>query len=251
MTLLQALAVLAAGFWAGTINAVVGSGTLVTFPVLLAVGYPPVTANVTNSLGLVPGSVAALHGYRAELRGYWRRALGLAAGSAVGAIVGAILLLELPDEAFGKIVPVLIAGALVLVVLQPKISARVQARHDGREDRPPVAAVRAGVGLTGVYGGYFGAGQGILLFALLGSALRENLQRVNALRNLFAGTANAVSALVFVLVADVAYDAALLIAVGAAAGGVLGARLGRRLSPGALRGVVVVVGLAAIAQLVL
>lgn len=250
MTGLEAIAVLLAGFAAGTINAVVGSGTLVTFPVLLAVGYPPVVANVSNGLGLVPGSFAAVHGYRAELRGYWRHALGLAAGSALGAIAGAILLLELPAEAFSTIVPVLIAGALVLVAFQPRISAAVQARRGAHAHDGPGATVRGGVAVTGVYGGYFGAGQGILLFALLGSALREDLQRINGLRNLFAGTANAVSALVFVLVADVAYEAAALIAVGAAFGGVLGARIGRRLSPAALRGVVVVVGLAAIAQLV-
>lgn len=250
MTELEAIAMLLAGFAAGTINAVVGSGTLVTFPVLLAVGYPPVVANVTNGLGLVPGSFAAVHGFRAELRGYWRHALGLAAGSALGAIAGAILLLELPDETFSTVVPVLIAGALVLVAFQPRISAAVQARRGAHAPDGPGATVRGGVAVTGVYGGYFGAGQGILLFALLGSALREDLQRINGLRNLFAGTANAVSALVFVLVADVAYEAAALIAVGAACGGVLGARIGRRLSPAALRAVVVVVGLVAIAQLV-
>jgi uncharacterized membrane protein YfcA len=250
MTVLEAIAVLLAGLAAGTINAVVGSGTLVTFPVLLAVGYPPVVANVSNGLGLVPGSFTAVHSYRAELRGYWRRALGLTAGTAVGAVAGAILLLELPEDAFDTIVPVLIAGALVLVVFQPRISAAVQARRGAHAADGPGVAVRGGLALTGVYGGYFGAGQGILLFALLGSALREDLQRINALRNLFAGTANGVSSLVFVLVADVAYDAAALLAVGAAAGGVLGARIGRRLAPGTLRAVVVLVGLVAIAQLV-
>lgn len=250
MSVLDALAILAAGLSAGTINAVIGSGTLITFPVLLAVGYPPVTANVTNGLGLVPGSFAAVHGYRRELSGHWRGALLLALGSAAGAVAGAILLLELPAEWFETIVPVLIAGALVLVVFQPRVSAWVQARRPA--DAPEHGrALRAGVGLAGVYGGYFGAGQGIVLFALLGTALPDDLQRVNALRNLLAGTANGVSALVFVLVADVAYGAAALIALGATAGGVLGARIGRRLAPGTLRVVVVLVGTAAILQLVL
>jgi len=249
MSVLDVIAVLLAGLAAGTINAVIGSGTLVTFPVLLAVGYAPVVANVTNGLGLVPGSVAAVHGYRRELDGHWRPALVLAGGSACGAIAGAVLLLELPADWFRTIVPVLIAAALVLVVFQPRVSAWVVAR------RPAGApahsrGLRAGTTLTGVYGGYFGAGQGILLFALLGTALPDDLQRVNALRNLLAGTANGVSAVVFVLVADVAFGAAAVIAVGATLGGVLGARIGRRLEPRTLRILVVVVGVAAILQLV-
>ncbi len=244
------IVVLLAGLVAGTINAVAGSGTLVTFPALLAVGLPPVTANVSNGLGLVPGSFAAVHQYRHELRGRWREALGLARFSAVGAVLGAILLLALPAEWFRYVAPVLIAAALALILVQPRLSAWVAARRAeglaGNRHGLPL-----GIGLTGIYGGYFGAGQGIVLFAMLGTALPDNLQRVNALRNLYAGTANAVSALVFVLIADVDFRAAGLIALGAVAGGVLGARIGQRLSPGALRAVVVVVGLAAIAQLAL
>jgi len=250
LSLLETIAVLLAGLVAGTINAVAGSGTLVTFPALLAVGLPPVTANVSNGLGLVPGSFAAVHQYRHELRGRWREALGLARFSAVGAVLGAILLLVLPAEWFRYVAPVLIAAALVLIVAQPRLSAWVAARRAaglaGNRHGLPL-----GIGLTGIYGGYFGAGQGIVLFAMLGTALPDDLQRVNALRNLYAGTANAVSALVFVLIADVDFRAAGLIALGAVAGGVLGARIGQRLSPGALRAVVVVVGLAAIAQLAL
>lgn len=252
MTLLEAIALLAAGMCAGTINAVIGSGTLVTFPMLLAVGYPPVVANVTNGLGLVPGSATAVHGYRRELRGHWDHALRLAAMSAVGAVAGAILLLTLPAEAFRLVVPFLITGALVLVVLQPRIRARVVARRAERgPTHRPSRRLRTAIGVTGVYGGYFGAAQGVLLFALLGTSLPDDLQRVNALRNLLAGTANGVSALVFVVFADVAFEAAAVIAVGAAAGGVLGARIGRRLSPTALRIIVVIVGLAAIAQVLL
>jgi uncharacterized protein len=248
VTTLEALVVLLAGLGAGTINAVVGTGTLITFPVLLAVGYPPVVANVTNGLGLVPGAVTAVIAYREHLRARWRRAVGLAACTACGAVVGAVALLELPADWFRYVVVVLIATAVVLVVLQPRIAAAVAARRPRAADR---RGVEGGVGLIGVYGGYFGAGQGIMLFALLGSVLPDDLQRVNALRNLLAGTANAVSAVVFVAVADVAYGAAGLIALGAAVGGVIGARVGQRLEPGPLRALIVVVGLVAIAQLLL
>lgn len=255
MTVLEAIAILSAGLAAGTINAVIGSGTLVTFPVLLAVGYPPVVANTTNGLGLVPGSFTAAYGYRAELAGNWRSALLLASCSAVGAIAGAILLLELPADWFEVIVPVLIAGALLLVVFQPRVAAWVAGRREARTTTTVGSAentvgLRTGIGLTGVYGGYFGAGQGILLFALLGTALPDDMARLQGLRNLLAGTANGIAALVFVLVADISYGAAALVAVGAAAGGVLGARIGRRLSPTTLRALVVVVGIAAILQLV-
>lgn len=255
MTLLEAIAILAAGLTAGTINAVIGSGTLVTFPVLLAVGYPPVVANTTNGLGLVPGSITAAYGYREELAGDWRSVLLLAACSAVGAVAGAVLLLTLPEDLFAVVVPVLIAGALVLVVFQPRVAAWVAARREARAATSGPAeharGLRAGIGLTGVYGGYFGAGQGILLFALLGTALPDDMARLQGLRNVLAGTANGVAALVFVLVADVSYEAAALIAVGASVGGVVGARVGRRLAPTTLRALVVVVGIAAILQLVL
>jgi uncharacterized protein len=246
----EALLVLVAGLGAGTINAVIGSGTLITFPVLLAVGYPPVVANVSNNVGLVPGSIAAVHSWRGELRGRWRPALGMAAGSAVGSLIGSILLLALPDSSFEAAVPLLIAAALALVVLQPRISAAVQARRreGGRSGGP---LMRAGVFATGVYGGYFGAAQGILLFALLGNAVRDDPQHANALRNLFAGTANAVAAVVFLAVADVAFLPVVLLAAGATVGGRVGARVGKRLSPAALRGVVVAVGLTAIVRLAL
>ena len=249
MSAAEALLVLVAGLGAGTINAVIGSGTLITFPVLLAVGYPPVVANVSNNVGLVPGSLTAVHGYRSELAGRWRQALGLATASAVGSLLGAILLLSLPESAFEVIVPLLIAGALVLVAFQPRISRWVEARRrPGSARGGPL--LRGGIFATGVYGGYFGAAQGILLFALLGTALPDDLQHANALRNLLAGTANGVAAVVFLLAADVAWLAVLLLALGAAVGGVIGARIGRRLSASALRVVVVAVGLTAVVRLV-
>jgi uncharacterized protein len=248
VSLLECLLVLAAGMFAGTINTVVGSGTLVTFPVLLAVGYGPVTANVSNTLGLVPGSVSGAIGYRAELAGQRSRILTLGSASLIGGIVGAILLLSLPSEAFAAIVPALIALALVLVVLQPRLARALTARRG--EVRPHGGPLLwSGVFGTGVYGGYFGAAQGIILLALTGIALPEDMQRLNALKNVLAGLVNGVAAVVFIIFATVAWLPALLIAVGSAAGGQIGARIGRRLSPALLRGVIVVVGLAAIVQL--
>jgi uncharacterized membrane protein YfcA len=229
---------------------VVGSGTLITFPVLLAFGYAPVTANVTNTLGLVPGSAAGAYGYREELRGQWRRTGRLACASFAGAAAGAVLLLSLPATAFKTIVPAFIAVALVLVVAQPRLSAWLAARGSAPTARAGWLMMLGAFG-TGVYGGYFGAAQGILLLAILGLGLPESLQRVNAVKNVLAGLTNLTAAALFVFIAHIAWDAAALIAAGAACGGVLGARVGRRLPPAVLRGVIVVVGVSAILQLVL
>ena len=245
----EILAIALAGLAAGTVNTVVGSGTLITFPVLLAFGYAPVTANVSNTIGLVPGSVSGAIGYRRELEGQRTRALRFALASALGAATGAVLLLVLPDEAFKAIVPFFIAIALLSVVFQPRLDRLVADR------RPPPDAhgtglPRLGVYLAGVYGGYFGAAQGILLLAILGLALPDGLQRINALKNVLAGVVNGVAAIVFILVADIAWGPAGLIAAGSVIGAQLAARYGRRMSVQALRAVIVAVGLAAIVQLV-
>jgi uncharacterized membrane protein YfcA len=248
VSLPECLLVLAAGVFAGAINTVVGSGTLVTFPVLLAVGYGPVTANVSNTLGLVPGSISGAIGYRAELAGQRRRIITLGSASVLGAILGAVLLLSLPSGAFEAIVPVLIALALVLVIIQPRVGRALAARRERvRPHGGP--ALWAGVFGTGVYGGYFGAAQGVILLALTGIAIPDDLQRLNALKNVLAGVVNGVAAVIFVCFATVAWLPALLLAVGSGIGGQIGARIGRRLSPAVLRGVIVVVGVAAIAQL--
>ena len=250
MSAAEIIAVVAAGFGAGTINALIGSGTLITFPVLLAVGYPPVVANVSNNVGLVPGAVSSAWAYRRELEGGGPRLRRFTPATAAGANVGAILLLTLPAAAFEAIVPVLIAISLVLVVFQPRITRWIMARR--RVHRPhggPLLVV--GIFATGIYGGYFGAGQGILLFGLLASSLGGDLRHVNAIRAVLAGTANLVAAIVFLFIADVAWLPAALIAAGATAGGLFGAGVARSLSDRWLRAIVVAVGLAAIAQLVL
>jgi uncharacterized protein len=249
VSLLECVAVLAAGVFAGAINTVVGSGTLVPFPVLLAIGYGPVTANVSNTLGLVPGSISGAIGYRAELAGQHRRIVALGSASLLGGITGAVLLLSLPSAVFDAVVPALIALALVLVLVQPRLARALAARR--QEVRPHGGPMLwSGVFGTGIYGGYFGAAQGIILLALLGIAIPEDLQRLNALKNVLAALINGVAAVIFVFFASVAWLPALLLAVGSSAGGQLGARIGRRLSPAVLRGVIVVVGVAAIVQLV-
>ena len=249
MGVAEIAAITAAGMAAGGINTLVGSGTLITFPVLLAFGYSPVTANVSNTIGLVPGSASGAWGYRRELAGQRTRTLRFALASVLGGITGAILLLELPESAFEAIVPAFIALALVLVVLQPRLD-RIVAEHRPPPDAHGTGLPRVGVYFAGVYGGYFGAAQGILLLAILGVALPDDLQRVNALKNVLAGVVNGVAALVFIAVADVAWGPAALIAAGSVVGAWLAARYGRRLSPEALRATIVVVGIAAIVQLV-
>ena len=254
MSPLEALLVLVAGVWAGAINTLVGSGSLVTFPVLLAVGYSPLTANVSNNLGVVPGSVSGAYGYRRELRGQRARLLRFAPVSALGGVGGAVLLLALPASAFEAIVPLFVAAGVVLVIAQPRINRRLARRRAagaGARATHGGAPALAATGLTGVYGGYFGAAQGILLLAILGIAIDDDLERVNALKVVLAGLVNFVAAIVFVLAAHIAWGAVALIAVGSALGGQLGAHAGRRLPAPALRAVIVVVGLAAIAKLLL
>lgn len=265
MSAVEIAAVLLAGVWAGAINTVVGSGTLITFPTLLAVGVPPVTANISNNIGLVPGSVAGAVGYRRELVGQRDRVVRLLVASLIGGLVGAGLLLVLPPDAFETIVPGLILLGVVLVVLGPRLASVVAARAEARAAAGD-APVRDGawwvwpaVLLTGVYGGYFGAAQGVLLMAFLGIGINESLQRLNAAKNVLASAVNAVAGVVFVLVAELGlfgsdaeidWQVVAVIAVGAVVGGFLGASIGRRLPPAVLRTVIVVVGLVAVTVLV-
>ncbi|MEF9908231.1 sulfite exporter TauE/SafE family protein [Streptomyces sp. P9-A2] len=254
LSIWEALAVFAAGIGAGTINTIVGSGTLITFPVLLATGLPPVTATVSNALGLIPGSVSGAIGYRAELKGQRRLVLRLGVAAAVGGLTGAMLLITLPETAFETIVPVLVALALVLVVLQPRISARVQRRRARtgtvtKTDGGPV--LFGGLLLASVYGGYFTAAQGIIYLSLMGILLEDTIQRLNAVKNVLAAIVNSIAALFFLFVADFDWTAVLLIAVGSAIGGQIGAKVGRRLPAPVLRTFIVVVGTFAIVQLLL
>jgi uncharacterized membrane protein YfcA len=244
-------AIFFAGMAAGTINTVVGSGTLITFPTLLAIGISPVTANVSNTLGLVPGSLSGAIGYRRELSGQRARLVRLGTASVLGGVTGAVLLLVLPAEAFQAIVPVLIALGCVLVVFQPMISRKVAARAASRGvERPEHGAAWVWLLVygAGVYGGYFGAAQGVLLMAILGVGLTETMQRNNGTKNVLALLVNLVAAVVFVFVADMNWTVAGLIAVGSVIGGQIGATFGRRLPSWALRAFIVLVGVAALTQ---
>jgi uncharacterized protein len=249
--LIHAIVIVFAGLGAGAINAVVGSGTLITFPTLVAMGYPPVTATMSNAVGLVAGNVSGTWGYRRELRGQWNRLRWQIPASVIGAIVGAWLLLHLPATVFARVVPVLLIAALILVVIAPRIQAwaRARAEQSGRSvdevSSGRMAALTASTFAIGIYGGYFTAAQGILLVGAMGALLPESVQRMNAAKNLLALVVNVVAALAYTLVAfhRISWSVAGLIAVGSLLGGLLGARYGRRLSPNALRAAIVVVGL--------
>lgn len=243
--------ILLAGMGAGAINSLVGSGTLITFPTLVTLGFPPVTATMSNAIGLVAGGVSGTWGYRAELNGQWDRLRWQIPASLTGAAIGAFLLLHLPEKVFARVVPVLLVLALILVVIGPRIQAyaRRRAEEAGRsaEHVSParMAALVFGTFAVGVYGGYFTAAQGILLIGVMGALLPEDIQRMNAAKNLLSLLVNVVAAVGYTLVAfdRISWPAAGLIAAGSLVGGWLGARYGRRLSPNALRAVIVVVGL--------
>lgn len=241
-------AVFAAAAAAGAVNALVGSGTLVTFSTLVTLGVPPLTANVSNTVGLVAGSVAGSWGYRAELAEQPERIRRYVPSSLLGGATGAALLLVLPAAAFEAIVPALVGLGVVLVAVQPWVARRLSVSHNTHVVGGALPWLL--VYLVGIYGGYFGAAQGVLLIAILGALVDANLQRVNALKNVLAAVVNAVAALVFIVVADVDWGIALVMAVGSAIGGYLGAHYGRRLPAVVLRLFIIVVGLIAVVVLV-
>lgn len=253
----HAILIALAAFGAGAINSVVGSGTLITFPTLVALGFPPVTSTMSNAVGLVAGSVSGTWGYRRELRGQWDRLRWQIPASVTGAAVGAWLLLHLPEKVFVEVVPVLLITALLLVIAGPKIQAWARRRaEDAGRSAEHVSSRRMTVLvvstlLVGVYGGYFTAAQGILLIGAMGALLPESAQRMNAAKNLLALVVNVVAALAYTVAAfdRISWTAAGLIALGSLIGGWLGAHYGRRLSPKALRGIIVVVGLIGVYRL--
>lgn len=250
MNPLEVALLLLAGLAAGMINTIVGSGTLITFPTLLVLGFPPVVANVSNSLGLVAGGISGAWGYRHEIAGLRRMVLRLVPVSVTGAIVGALLLLWLPPAAFEAVVPVLILLAVVLVVIGPWVQRRAARRQTvGPGTTVQWPLVGAGVLLAGTYGGYFGAAQGVIVLGILGLLVPIGIQAANGVKNLLGMVVNLVSALVFLLVQPEVIDwtVVLIIAAGSLCGGLLGARVGRRLPAWALRSVVVGVGLVAVA----
>jgi hypothetical protein len=241
MTPWAALAIFAAGLAAGTVNVIVGSGSLITFPTLLALGYPPVLANVSNNVGLVPGSGSAVVAYRREMEGQRPRLVKLGAASLTGGITGAVLLLALPSSVFKAAIPALVLLATVLMAVQPRVSAWLAAR--GERQVHGGAPLLVGVFLTGIYGGYFGAAQGVILISLLAIFIDDDLQRLNGTKNALALLVNGVAAIVFVLSTHIDWSVAALIAAGSIVGGQLGGHYGRRLRADILRVCIVVVGL--------
>ena len=244
------LVVVLAGMGAGAVNAVIGSGSLITFPTLLAVGFSPVVANVSNNIGLVPGAISGALGFRRELKGQGRRARTLAMASGSGGLCGAALLLILPSEVFDTIVPVLVLAACAMMAAQPRLSIWVAGRRP-ENARDVGLAPMAIAFAAGIYGGYFGAAQGIILLSMLAVFVPDDLRRSNALKNVLAGTVNGVAALVFIFFADVAWNAVALVAIGAAAGGAIGATVGRRVPPQLLRTLVIVLCVAVAVRLIL
>lgn len=243
----DAILITIAGMAAGMINTVVGSGSLITFPTLIALGYPPVLANVSNNIGLVPGALSGAIGYRRELRGQGARLLRLVPASLIGGLAGSILLLQLPGTVFKRVVIVLILIALTLVILQPRMSRWLVARgHSRATVGLPLIVL---VGATGIYGGYFGAAQGIILIAVLSIFLTDDLQRLNGTKNVLTMSVNLVASATFIIATEVDWAVVACIAVGSVIGGQLGATVGRKLDPRALRAVIVIVGLSALIRL--
>lgn len=256
MELLSGVLVFFAGLWAGTINSVVGSGTLVTFPVLIALGITPVTASISNAMGLVAGNAAGAWGYRKELAGRGKQLLRLLPASLLGGITGAWLLLHLPEKVFHYAAPALIVLALLMVVFQPKLQQWVRNREENPEhairDRSHRTVLIVLVYLAGVYGGYFVAAQGILLVGILGVFMTGTIQNANAMKNILVLGVNIVAAASYLLFAFGRINWAVvgIIAVSSLIGGVVGSRVGRRLSPPVLRGVIFALGLVALGFMV-
>ena len=245
----EAAIIALAGLWAGLINAVVGSGTLVTFPVLVALGYSPVTATTSNAIGLITGSITGAVGYRSELAGEGRRLARYSVASLLGAVGGTVLLLSLPADAFETIVPVLVGISVVLVLVQPLLARRLGDRAAADRTGSPLLYVL--IFLVGVYGGYFAAAQGILLVGLMGLLLADPLQRLNAFKNTLAAVVNLVAGVIYAFVAPVSWPVVAILATSSIVGGLLGASVGKRLSPTVLRGAIVVIGVAAVVHLLL
>lgn len=247
VNLLDAALVVVAGLLAGAVNAVVGAGSLITFSTLVALGFPPLAANISSTLGLVPGSLSSAVGYRREYAGQRTRLIALLPASALGGFTGAILLLWLPAAAFNRIVPLLVLFSCAIVITQPMIS-RALARRD-RRPAGPNGWLRVVVFAISIYGGYFGAGAGFMFIAVLSTFLADELKRLNALRNLLAAVLNTVASIVLVALSHVAVAPVLLVAIGAIAGGQIGAAVGRRIDPQVLRLAISVFGVIVAARL--
>ncbi|OSM44746.1 sulfite exporter TauE/SafE family protein [Nesterenkonia sp. PF2B19] len=265
----QVLIIALAAVWAGAINTVVGSGTLVTFPVLVAMGFPPVTATISNAMGLIAGNITGTWGYRREIAQVGGTLLRLVPVSLLGGVVGALLLLTLPEEVFETVAPALIVVALFFVIFQPRLQRWVRARKTAEQERRTEIAVQNGeappperpevgsllialVFFAGVYGGYFVAAQGVLLVGILGVFLAATLQQANAVKNALVLTVNLTAAVsyLFLAIDRIEWIVVAIIAVGSTIGGFAGAWVGRRMKPLVLRLVIVTLGVVALVVMI-
>ncbi|MEY4136461.1 MAG: hypothetical protein RL205_589 [Actinomycetota bacterium] len=243
MTTLQWALIALAGFGGGIINAAVGSGTLLVYPVLTGMGVPPVTANGSNGLGLVTGSITSAWTYRALWRDRWRILRWPILAGCLGALIGAALVIGLDERIFVAVIPWLVLAATALVGVSPLVTRWLRSRRPEAAELPKSLWPYAGA--VGIYSGYFGAGQGIVLLALFGIRYDTDIQRANAAKNAFAAAANLVAALVFLVTGHVDIAVAACIALGAIPGGYVGGHWAKRLPDPVLRGLVVLVGIVA------
>lgn len=243
-----ALLLAGAALLAGAINAVAGGGTLLSFPALLFLGAPPLVANVSNAIGLLPGYVGGSVGYRRELEGQWPRLRLLGAVSAAGGAAGALLLVHTSPRAFAAVVPWLILVSCVLLLLQPLI-ARALAGSRPAEDAHKAPLLALSQAAAAVYGGYFGAGVSVLTVAVLGIFIRDHMQRLNALKVVLSFIVSAVAALCFAIVAPISWMVVAIMLPASFAGGFAGVLVARRLNATALRTVVVLFGVAVAVRL--
>lgn len=276
MSALDILLILVAGMWAGGINTIIGSGTLVTFPVLVSLGVPPVTATISNAMGLIAGNLTGAWGYRSKLAGVEKTLLKLLPCSLAGGVLGAWLLLHLPESVFESIAPLLVGVALIFVILQPQLQGFIRSLREpaagasstagasaassgtageipdaASEPRQPLALYLL-VFFAGVYGGYFVAAQGVLLLGILGVFLMASLQAANAVKTVLVAAVNLIAAASYLLFAFDRIDwlVVLLIAVSSTVGAWFGAKVGMRLKPQVLRAVICVLGVVAIINMV-
>jgi len=235
------------GLGAGIFNGVAGGGSLISFPLLLALGYPALTANITNTVGIWPGYAGGAAGFRHEIGGQRERLVRLSPVAVIGGIAGAILLLTTSSAAFRSLAPWLVLGASLLFAAQPLLKRALGGPHTPPRTRPFLLV--GGTFVASVYGGYFGAGLGVMLLAILGLALPDSILRTSGLRTALSILVNGVAAAVFLIHGGLAWRAVGLLAIGSLFGGWIGARVALAIPAVALRVVVIAVGLATVVKL--
>ena len=228
---------------AGLINALAGGGSLITFPTLMAVGIPPVMANVTNTVALCPGHLGATLAQKKDLHGQQKRIRLLLPSAVIGGIIGGILLLNSSDQVFDRLIPFLILLAAALLAFQDTLRSWLQRRQGDKNGNIPEIWAVLPIAIASIYGGYFGAGLGVIELAILGLFLKDNLTRLNALKQLLSLVVNVAAAVFFLFSNHVYWSAAIVVAIGSLIGGLLGGKIARIISPSYLRQTVVILSI--------